>query len=135
MDSVRNKNYKFAEFDTEDLAQESYLIGLKVMEKYKPEHGCILHFLYVAVHNRIKNLMRDKLKREVPVCSNENTPEYLETIGNSKTPANEFWEMIDEHLPFSFRRDYLKMKQGLYVPKFRKQKIINEIRKIINEEL
>lgn len=132
MDRVRKK-YSYRLIDGDDIAQEAYFIGLKVMEKYKPEQGKILNFLSVAVGNRIKNLIRDTTNKEIDTCSLDNIQDEYETIGDVHTTPNEFWEVIDEELPVQYRRDYLKMRNGIAVSKPRKAKIIEEIRKIINE--
>lgn len=134
MNRIRKK-YSFAALDGDDVAQEAYIIALEVMTKYKPECGKILNFLSISVHNRIKNLMRNKLNREIDTCSLDNIQDEYETIGNSNTTCDEFWEMIDENLHYSFRKDYIKLRQGIAIPKLRKQKIIEEIRKIIDETL
>lgn len=134
MDRLRKK-YNFGALDGDDVAQEAYIIALDVMAKYKSENGRIVNFLSVAVGNRIKNLMRDTLVKEIGACSLDNIQDEYDTIGNSSTTSDEFWEMIDENLHPSFRRDYLKLKQGIKIPKLRKQKIINAIRDIINESL
>jgi len=134
MQRIKKKyNYKFA--DGDDLAQEAYIIGLEVMKKYKPESGCILNFLSVSVGNRIKNVIRKFTNRELDTCSLDNIQDEYETIGNNQTTSNEFWEMIDEKLPASLRKDYLKLRHGIQIPKMRKLKIIEEIRKIVNETL
>lgn len=133
---VRLKNkYRFGALDGDDVAQEAYIIALEVMNKYDEKYGKIVNFLSVSVGNRIKNLMRDTLVKEIGACSLDNIQDEYETIGNSNTTSDEFWEMIDENLHPSFRRDYLKLKQGIKIPKLRKQKIINAIRDIINESL
>lgn len=121
--------------DSDDVAQQVYFIALKAMEKYDPTHGPIFNFLSICVSNRIKNIIRDTTLKEVDTCSLDNIQDEYETIGNARTTSDEFWEMIDDNLHPSFRRDYIKMKQGIHVPKLRKEKVINEIRKIINETL
>lgn len=134
MKRIKKKyNYKFA--DGDDLAQEAYIIGLKIMEKYKPESGCVLHFLSVSVGNRIKNVIRKYTNKEIDTCSLDNILDEYDTIGNSHTTYDEFWEMIDEKLPVHYRKDYLKMKHGEPISKLRKTKIIEEIRKIVNDTL
>lgn len=43
----------------------------------------------------------------------------------------ELSEKINRHLPVEYRKDYLKLKEGAYVPKSRKEEIENLIYKII----
>lgn len=135
MNNIKKRNYSFAGMDSDDVAQEAYFIAVKVMEKYDAGHGPIFNFLSISVNNRVKNLIRNTLLKEIDTCSLDNIQDEYETIGNSSTTSQEFWEMVDENLHPSFRKDYLKLKQGVYVPKLRKEKIIAEIRDIINESL
>ena len=127
------KKYSFAYYDGEDIAQEAYIIGLQVMQKYDKSKGDIVNFLSVSVGNRIKNLMRNVLAKETDTISINDISEDFNTIGDKNTTVDEFWLMIDENLHPSYRKDYLKIKQGLSVPKLRKKKIIEEIKKIVND--
>ena len=44
------------------------------------------------------------------------------------------FDLIDSELPVELRSDYLRIKDGVYVPKPRRQQIYDEISKIINGE-
>jgi hypothetical protein len=46
---------------------------------------------------------------------------------------NELIEIIDRNLPVEDRAAYLRMREGVSVPKNRREEIINKIRGIINE--
>ena len=47
---------------------------------------------------------------------------------------NELKEEIDIKMPASMRMDYLKIINGVYVPKNKKEDIISFIKDLINEE-
>ena len=56
-------------------------------------------------------------------------------IGNMKTSSDEFWNMIDENLSSEYRTDYLKIRQGINLPKIRKIKLMAELKRIVDEYL
>lgn len=128
------KKYSYVVHDGDDLAQEAYFIGIKVCESYKKESGPLYNFLSVAVTNRIRNFLRDKSIKEVSYTYiNDDEEDTVNMIGNMKTTNDEFWETIDEHLQAKFRHDYLKLRQGIDIPKVRKMNLITELKRIVNE--
>lgn len=134
MERMRKK-YRFGIYDGDDVAQEAYMIGLEVVKKYNPSHGPMLNYLSVSIHNRIKNFMRNTIIKEIDTCYISNLSEEFETIGNSKTTREEFWQMIEDNLSMDYRKDYLKLRGGLPLAKVVKNKLINEIRRIIDVSL
>tara|TARA_R100000808_G_scaffold6532_1_gene19395 strand:- start:7779 stop:8015 length:237 start_codon:yes stop_codon:yes gene_type:complete len=46
----------------------------------------------------------------------------------------EYMHIIDKKLDVSMRSDYLRILHGVYVPKPRREQILNEINQIIEEE-
>ncbi len=133
MERIRRK-YKFSIHDGNDLAQEAYFIAVKICESYNPETGPLYNFLSVAVGNRIKNFIRNKSIKEIrSVSLYVDDEESLEHIGNMKTSNKEFWDIIDDNLHSSFRVDYLKLRQGIDIPKLRKVKLLAELKRIVDE--
>ena len=49
------------------------------------------------------------------------------------TPIEEALEIIDEHLSVDFRSDYLRIRDGTYVPKPRREQIIEEVTQILKD--
>ena len=47
--------------------------------------------------------------------------------------TKEMFDLIDTNLSVEFRSDYLRIKDGVYVPKPRRQQIFDEITRIISE--
>jgi DNA-directed RNA polymerase specialized sigma24 family protein len=125
------KKYKVDIHDGEDISQQMYFVALKVMQKYKPESGPILNFLSVSLRNRSLNFLRDKKSRFSMEPDAPDIEQHINKVGNTKTSEDEFWEIIDEHLPAKYRADYIKMKQGVKVNKSRKNTIIKEIKEIV----
>ena len=133
MERIRRK-YKYSIHDGDDLAQEAYFIAVKICESYNPETGPLYNFLSVAVGNRIKNFIRNKSIKEIRSISLFGMEEEEVTrIGNTKTNNKEFWDIVDENLPSSFRVDYLKLRQGIEIPKLRKVKLLAELKRIVDE--
>ncbi len=132
MEKIKTK-YNYTVLDGDDLAQEAYFIACKVCEKYDPSIGPLFNFLSIAVNNRVKNVIRKHSISTIKTTSISNVEEETIKIGNMKTSDDEFWSIIDEHLSSEYRQDYLKMRQGITLPKMRKAKLINELKRIVNE--
>jgi RNA polymerase sigma factor (sigma-70 family) len=136
------RKYKYSIHDGDDLAQEALFIAVStdpksmgVVWKYNPETGPLYNYLSVAINNRIINFIRNKRHREIDAVNIFNVEEETIKIGNMKTTDDEFWRMIDEHLPAEYRTDYLKMRQGIAITKIRKMKLMDELRRIVDEFL
>lgn len=127
------KKYKYTIHDGDDLAQEAYFIAVDICVSYNPDAGPLYNFLSVSVNNRIKNFIRNKSYREIICTSLSNVEEETIKIGNMKTSSDEFWDIVDEHLSPEYRADYLKSRQGIYLPKMRRIKLITELKRIIND--
>lgn len=138
------RKYKYAIHDGDDLSQEALFIAVDteldtngkpkgVIWKYIPEMGPLYNFLSVAINNRIINFIRNKRYREIDFINIFNVEEETIKIGNMRTTDSEFWRMIDENLPAEYRIDYLKLRQGIAITKIRKTKLMDELRRIINE--
>tara|TARA_R110002020_G_scaffold411824_1_gene621435 strand:- start:507 stop:749 length:243 start_codon:yes stop_codon:yes gene_type:complete len=62
----------------------------------------------------------------------KNPDDFVDSIANS-----EIFDLIDGHLNIKYRADYLRMLDGVYVPKPRREQIYQEILSILrnsNEE-
>lgn len=133
MERIKRK-YKYSIHDGDDLAQEAYFIAIKICDSYNPETGPLYNFLSVAVGNRIKNFIRNKKIREISSTSLFGIEEErMSKIVTIKTTNREFWDIIDDNLIGSLRVDYLKLRQGIDIPKLRKVKLLEELRRIVDE--
>ena len=67
--------------------------------------------------------IRDEQEKNMRVSD-----DFIESIANQ-----ELLDIIDEHLDVSLRSDYLRVRDGTYVPKPRREQIIEEIVEILRE--
>lgn len=72
---------KFGIYEEEDLLQEAYLSVSRVIHKFDAKKGKLFSFLYTHIHNRMKNLRRDKLERLTPPCAKCPLNAYCEVSG------------------------------------------------------
>ena len=149
--------FQFGYYTPDDIRQEAFIIAIDALERYD-ESRPLENFLAVHVKNRLNNFKRDKFYRQTKKNPNDkqqhinNSKKYLmeplditnirdeqeknmrvsddfiESIANQ-----ELLDIIDEHLDVSLRSDYLRVRDGTYVPKPRREQIIEEIVEILRE--
>ena len=148
--------FKFGYFEPDDIRQEAFIIAIDALERYD-ESRPLENFLAVHVKNRLNNFKRDRYYRQHKKLDENidqlnNSKKFLmdtldisnirdEKEGNmrldddfiEKIANEELLEIIDEHLDVSFRSDYLRVKDGTYVPKPRREQIMEEITEILKE--
>jgi DNA-directed RNA polymerase specialized sigma24 family protein len=149
--------FQFGYFEPDDIRQEAFIIALDALDRYE-EGRPLENFLAVHVKNRLNNFKRDKYYRQnkkkdddrqaqlnnskkflmepldISNIRDENERnmrddnDFVELIANS-----ELLSIIDEKLDVTYRSDYLRMRDGAYVPKPRREEITQEINKILGE--
>ena len=148
--------FKFGYFEPDDIRQEAFIIAIEALERYD-ESRPLENFLAVHVKNRLNNFKRDRYYRQHKKLDENidqlnNSKKFLmdtldisnirdEKEGNmrldddfiEKIANEELLEIIDEHLDVSFRSDYLRVKDGTYVPKPRREQIMEEITEILKD--
>ena len=149
--------FKFGYYTPDDIRQEAFIIALDALERYD-EGRPLENFLAVHVKNRLNNFKRDKYYRQNQKKGDDkqeklnNSKRYLmDTLDISnirdekemsmrlddsfiENIANqELLDIIDEHLSVSFRSDYLRVRDGAYVPKPRREQIIEQILEILKD--
>ena len=148
--------FKFGYFEPDDIRQEAFIIAIDALERYE-ESRPLENFLAVHVKNRLNNFKRDRYYRQHKKLDENidqlnNSKKFLmdtldisdirdEKEGNmrldddfiEKIANEELLEIIDEHLDVSFRSDYLRVKDGTYVPKPRREQIMEEITEILKD--
>tara|TARA_R100000008_G_C3565143_1_gene158686 strand:- start:116 stop:640 length:525 start_codon:yes stop_codon:yes gene_type:complete len=148
--------FKFGYFEPDDIRQEAFIIAIDALERYD-EGRPLENFLAVHVKNRLNNFKRDRYYRQHKKLDENidqlnNSKKFLmdtldisnirdEKEGNmrldddfiEKIANEELLEIIDEHLDVSFRSDYLRVKDGTYVPKPRREQIMEEITEILKD--
>ena len=142
-------SYVFTSFEVDDIKQEGFLIAYSGLKNYDTSQS-LTTFLFAHLHNRLKNLKRDKYYRlEVGAASQmqNNKKNILEPIDihelfhiatgsdiEDEAHLTEIHEIIDEKLPANMRSDYLKLKNKGKLTKSRKIKIIKKLQEIIDGE-
>ena len=149
--------FQFGYFEPDDIRQEAFIIALDALERYE-EGRPLENFLAVHVKNRLNNFKRDKYYRQnkkkdddrqaqlnnskkflmeqldISNIRDENERnlrddnDFVDLIANS-----ELLSLIDEKLDVTYRSDYLRMRDGAYVPKPRREEITQEINRILGE--
>lgn len=71
--------YTFGYYDADDITQEAFIIGMKLLQKYNRKKGMSLEsFLYMSINNRLKDFKRDNYARifhKCSYCNNEENPD------------------------------------------------------------
>jgi DNA-directed RNA polymerase specialized sigma24 family protein len=132
--------YAFNGYSVEDIKQESFIICMDALDRYDPNRP-LENFLSVHLSNRLKNFVRDnyftknddetkkKLLNAKSIISEDVSVEetdYIEQVdlGDIKT-------IIDCDLPMSYRSDYLKIINNVYVPKKRRAEVMSILKQIV----
>ena len=148
--------FQFGFYTPDDIRQEAFIIAMDALDRYD-ESRPLENFLAVHVKNRLNNFKRDKYYRqqkEDQANKNEhnNTKKFLmEPIDiNSARDEHEdnmrleddfvhgvedqeLFDLVNTHLDVSLRGDYLRILDGVYVPKPRREQIYDEISRILKE--
>ena len=148
--------FRFGYFEADDIRQEAVIIAMEALERYE-EGRPLENFLAVHVKNRLNNFKRDKYYRQSKVDSNtqekhNNSKKFsmepldISNIRDEKEDnmrveddfvidfeQQEVLRIIDQNLDVSLRSDYLRIKDGVYVPKPRRKQIYEEIDMILRE--
>lgn len=73
------QKYTFGHYDIDDIAQEAFIIGMRLLPKFNRRKGMSLEsFLYMSINNRLKDFKRDNYARifhKCEYCNNEENPE------------------------------------------------------------
>ena len=106
--------FRFGYFEADDIRQEAKIIAMDALDRYE-EGRPLENFLAVHVKNRLNNFKRDKYYRQTKIDSNTQ-----EKHNNSK---RHLMEPLDIN----------NIRDGCYVAKPRRQKILEEIDIILRE--
>lgn len=132
--------YSFNGYTIDDIKQEAFIICMDALDRYDPNRP-LENFLSVHLSNRLKNFVRDnyftkndddskkKLLSAKSIISDDVSMEetdYIETVD-----VNDIKQLIDEQLPMSYRADYLKIINNVYVPKKRREEVLEYIKQLV----
>lgn len=131
--------YTFNTYDVDDIKQEAFIICMDALKRYDQKRP-LENFLSVHLSNRLKNFVRDNYytkdeeeKKKVlrpKYLSNDDVVEYENPYENQFDSKN-LSSIVDKHLPPSYRADYLKMINDVYIPKKRRQELVEIIKELV----
>ena len=133
--------YTFQGYEIEDIKQEAFLICMDALDRYDQKRP-LENFLSVHLSNRLKNFIRDNYyvkdvdesKKKILKASSISDTNVAELVNKSDPiELDEIKKIIDIRLDPSYRADYLKIINGIYVNKKRRELIMQEIVKILKE--
>lgn len=128
--------YTFYGYTVDDIKQESYIICIEALERYDGKRP-LENFLSVNLSNRLKNFVRDNYfisstdQQRVRVVQPAQL-DYEENLIGEEDAISKIYSdidyknlshLIDINLPPHMRMDYLKMVEGMYISKQRKDEI------------
>lgn len=138
--------YTFYGYTIDDIKQESFIICVEALNRYD-EARPLENFLSVNLSNRLKNFVRDNhfigdenLERQrvyqpAQLDYEDSIIDEDEKFSSSyeSIEYNDMAKILDKNLPASFRMDYLKMINDVYITKQRRQEVIDMINEILEE--
>ena len=149
--------FQFGFYTPDDIRQEAFIIAMDALDRYD-ESRPLENFLAVHVKNRLNNFKRDKYYRQQkedqanknkydnntkkflmePIDINSVRDEHENNMRLDDSFVNniedqELLDIIDTYLDVGLRADYLRILNGVYVPKPRREQIYNEINRILKE--
>jgi DNA-directed RNA polymerase specialized sigma24 family protein len=127
-------------YPIEDMKQEAYIMCMEALPRYDKVRP-LENFLSVHVSNRMKNFLRDNVKandekRHKIIRPSQLNQEIEHTDNEDVDQRLDYQDMshiVDQNMPASMRMDYLKIASDFYVPKQRKQEIINFVKDVLKE--
>jgi RNA polymerase sigma factor (sigma-70 family) len=141
--------YTFYGYEVDDIKQEAFIICMDALDRYDNKRP-LENFLSVHLSNRLKNFIRDNYftkdeeeKKKVLKPKSLSSEEYMPVNRHSDNhdiniDAKQIQKILDKHLPPSYRADYLKLINDVYVPKKRREEVIELIKELVerymNEE-
>lgn len=131
--------YTFSTYDVDDIKQEAFIICMDALHRYDQKRP-LENFLSVHLSNRLKNFVRDNYytkdeeeKKRVlkpKYLSSEDNIQY-EVKNDETCDSKRLQIIVDKYLPSSYRADYLKMVNDVYIPKKRKEELIQYIKDLL----
>lgn len=128
----RSKNkFKIDGMSGDDIFQESFLICVKALEKYDGIRP-LENFLAFVLANGIKNIYRRVNNNKIDCVPIDTVPEEYLCV-EDKVGIQDIISIINEKLSVNVRHDYIKYIHGVFIPHIRRIKLIEEIRRHVDE--
>lgn len=135
--------YTFHGYEVDDIKQEAFIICMDALSRYDNKRP-LENFLAVHLSNRLKNFIRDnfytkgeeekkKVLKPKSLCNEDFAPcrNYETLDADEKLDAQQIQAILDKHLPASYRADYLKLINNVYVPKKRREDVLSLIKELV----
>jgi DNA-directed RNA polymerase specialized sigma24 family protein len=137
-----SRKYIFPGNELEDIKQQSYVICIEALDRYDEDRP-LENFLSHNLSNRLKNFVRDnyytkkdsekKKKLMKPVELTSENPEYVYTNNEENIDFSLLAKIVDIELPAKYRINYIKLVNGVHIPKIEREELISAIREISNK--
>jgi len=134
--------YTFNGYDVEDIKQESFLICMDALNRYDQKRP-LENFLSVHLSNRLKNFVRDNYyvkdvdenKKKILNAQLMGSDSNIISFVNDEDTLElkEIKDIIDSNLSAEYRADYLKITNGVYVSKKRREEVLESVISILKE--
>lgn len=144
--------YKFGYYEDEDIIQEAVIIGLTGLKKFSSNKGNLENFLKMHISSRMKDFKRDNYYRpdtknsidkiavmnpiDISLINPDFEPSIIEEYNvESEINYKDMIDKINRDLPVDYRRDYLKLLDGVNSMSLkRKNEVIHKVREIVGIE-
>tara|TARA_B100000131_G_scaffold248836_1_gene242003 strand:+ start:1676 stop:2173 length:498 start_codon:yes stop_codon:yes gene_type:complete len=134
--------YTFYGYELDDIKQEAFIICMDALNRYDNKRP-LENFLAVHLSNRLKNFVRDNHymkdedeKRRIVMPGQLANEEYIldtQEENEDQLDCEDMISLLDIKLPATYRSDYLKIINDVYVPKKRREEVLNIIYEILEE--
>jgi hypothetical protein len=117
------------------------LIGISVFSKFDDSKGKLDDFLFMSMRNGLYNLKvkhyhnpktkskySETRKNIVELKSTQTDGEYSHPFDDVE--IQEISELVDRYIHPHLKKDYTKIKEGIYIGTVRREKILGEVQKI-----
>lgn len=130
--SKRMKNkFSFKYYEPDDIEQEAFILCVDALDRYDGKRP-LENFLHRHLNNRLFNLRRNMQKRILESSSLEDENMILDESKEKSSVLTNFEINIDLYLTPDLRADYLRIKDGIKLPRVRRLRLERKIKEIIN---
>lgn len=123
------RKYKFGSYTEDDIKQEAYILCLAALEKYDGIRP-LENFLSVHLRNRLFNFRRNNITKIVEDVQLDDNFDPI--ASDSSRLVVHIEENIDTEFSVDLRYDWLKMKDGVKLPRVRTERLKKEVKNLIN---
>lgn len=131
---ARLRKTKFSFLEEEDVAQEAYLIAMKVIKKWDGVRS-LEHFLMASLSRRLVSLSRAYYRN----AAKRKTTDFVGltdmpvTMPDTIASRDELDYILDR-LPIGMRTDFLRWSQGVVLPPTRRDALIQRVQELSDED-